>query len=145
MERRRINLSANKDGHGTIGYRTSLPTSWIKQMGFDFDNRNAIIEFDNNRIIIKKERINMLLIKNRDVKYDYERYDYELENGLLLNFSDWNGEAYIRAFDKELNQYNDTTFKAIYRFQEDKIDLDSLEENSPEWIKATEIVGFEEC
>lgn len=55
MERRNINLSANKDGHGSIGFRISLPKKWVQQMGFDENNKNAIVEFDDNKIIIKKE------------------------------------------------------------------------------------------
>lgn len=54
MERRKINVSMNKDGHGTVGYRISLPTQWIKKMGFTEDDLSSLAEFNDNTIIIKK-------------------------------------------------------------------------------------------
>lgn len=71
-------------------------------------------------------------------------YDYILENGVMLFSQDWNGEAYIRALNIETNEWNNNTFKAVYRFQQEEINIEELEENSPEWQKATEIIGFEE-
>lgn len=56
MERRKINLSTNKDGHGTVGFRISLPKKWVQQMGFDENNKNAIVEFDGEKIIIIKKK-----------------------------------------------------------------------------------------
>ena len=144
MERRKINLSTNKDGHGTVGFRVALPTSWVKQLGFSTEDKKAVIELDENKIIIKKETINMLLIKKYGGRYDYENYDYELENGILLFSKDWNGEAYIKGFDPNSKEWNNDSFKAIYRFQEENINIEELEENSPEWNRAVEILGFEQ-
>ena len=84
----------------------------------------------------------MLLIKKYGGRYDYEDYDYELENGILLFSKDWNGEAYIRGFDPNSKEWNNDSFRAVYRFQEENIDIEELEENSPEWDRAVETVGF---
>lgn len=55
MESRNINLIINKDGHGTEGYKLSLPSKWIRKMGFTSEDRKAIIEFNDKEIIIRKE------------------------------------------------------------------------------------------
>lgn len=144
MERRRANIIFNKNGNGFLSTKIALPVPWVKNLKFDENNKNAIIEFDKNKIIIKKETIDMLLIKNNGGKYVGANYDYELENGLLLFCDDWNGEAYLRALDPKTDEWNNNSFKAVYRFQEENIDISDMEENTPEWDRLTKIVGFEE-
>lgn len=80
----------------------------------------------------------MLKIKEKNVK----NADYELEDGTLLFEMDWNTEIYRNGF-KDGKDTN-CEYKPIYRFQIENINLDSLEENSEDWYKATEIIGFEE-
>lgn len=46
-----------KDGHGTICYRIGIPTSWAKQLGFSEENRAAILEFNDDKIIIKRRNL----------------------------------------------------------------------------------------
>ncbi|MCI9063293.1 MAG: hypothetical protein HFJ17_01635 [Clostridia bacterium] len=144
MERRKVNVSFGKNGNGFVTNKITLPVPWVKELGFNDNDRKAIIEFDKNKIIIKKEKINMLLIKNENGKHDHERYDYELENGLLLFSNDWNGEAYIRALDSKTNKWNNNSFKAVYRYDEEDVDISEVEENSVEWDRLVEVVGFEE-
>ena len=53
MEERKLKINKNKGGSGSISFRISLPTSWIKAMELDDDNQ-AIVTFDGQQIIIKK-------------------------------------------------------------------------------------------
>lgn len=54
MEKRNVNIMFMKNGHGSLTNRISLPVPWIKAMGFNEENRTAIIEFDGKEIRIKK-------------------------------------------------------------------------------------------
>lgn len=54
MEKRNLKLIINKDGHGTINYKLSLPKTWINKMNLSEKNRNVIVSFDENKIIIEK-------------------------------------------------------------------------------------------
>lgn len=143
-EIRKNNIIINKDGHGSINYKMSIPKKWADELGFSEKNRNAIIEIIDNKIIIRKEEKNMLLIKNENVKYVSSVADYELENGLLLFEEDWNGEIYSKGFDPKNEKEINNEYKPVYRYELDNINIDDLEENSDEWNKALEIVGFQE-
>jgi hypothetical protein len=70
--------------------------------------------------------------------------DYELENGILLFEEDWNTEIYRNGYDTINNCDSNKEYKPVYRFEIENIDLEEIEENSEEWYRATEIVGFEE-
>lgn len=141
QEFRKMNIITNFDGHGTLNYKMSIPKKWADELGFSEKDRQAIIEIDNNKIVIRKVEKNMLLIKNRNVKYVSSFADYELEDGTLLFDVDWNGEIYRNGLKDEKD--TNLEYKPVYRFQIDNINLDNLEENSDEWNKANEIVGFE--
>jgi hypothetical protein len=79
----------------------------------------------------------MLKIKATNARHVGENYDYELSDGTLLHVSEWNGEAYtVKADGREI------TYRPVYRYQAEQIDLGSIEENSPEWDAAVEIIGF---
>lgn len=84
----------------------------------------------------------MLKIRNRNVEHVSSHADYELEDGTLLFEMDWNGEIYGNGW-KDGKDTN-CEYRPIYRFELENIDINSLEENSDEWLKAIEIVGFEE-
>lgn len=140
-ELRKINLITNLDGHGSLNYKISLPKKWIDELGFTKEDRQAIVEFDNNKIIIRKVK-NMLLIKSENVDYISSKADYELEDGTLLFEEDWNGELYRNGLKNEKDTNKE--YKPVYRFQLDNVDLNNLEENSDEWNYESEIVGFEE-
>ena len=56
-----------------------------------------------------------------------------LKNGPLLHLREWNGEDYT---------VGKVVYTPVYRFQNENIDLDALEENSLEWIKATEVMDL---
>lgn len=63
----------------------------------------------------------------------------------------WNGEVYCKCTEcldsKGLDLKNpekEYTFKPVYKYEVENINLNNLEENSDEYSKATEIIGFEE-
>lgn len=140
-EFRKINLITNLDGHGSLNYKISLPKKWIDELGFTKEERQAIVEFDGNKIVIRKVD-NMLLIKEKNVKHVSSTADYELEDGTLLFEEDWNGEIYGNGWKNEKDTNKE--YKPVYRFQVDNIDLNNLKENSDEWLYKSEILGFEE-
>ena len=53
MEQRPLKINKTKGGSGSISFRISLPTSWIKAMELDDDNQ-AIVTFDGQQIKIEK-------------------------------------------------------------------------------------------
>ncbi|MGC2872270.1 hypothetical protein ACDL92_03080 [Ihubacter sp. mB4P-1] len=58
IEERNMRLIIVKAG-GTAGknsltYKISLPSKWVKEMGFSLDDRNAVIAFDGEQITIRK-------------------------------------------------------------------------------------------
>lgn len=54
MEQRKLKISFNKSGSGSISTSIRLPITWIKEMGIDKDNRDVEVHFDKDKIIIKK-------------------------------------------------------------------------------------------
>ena len=84
----------------------------------------------------------MLKIKEKIMKVS--DVDFVLENGIELYKKDWNGDKYTEGFDginkAELNH----CYVPVYRFEIEGIDINVLEENSEEWLRAVEIVGFNE-
>lgn len=140
-EFRKANILFNKTGRGATTTRLTIPVGWIKEMGFNDEDRQAIIEIDNDKIIIRKVGREMILIKNRNVEYVSSYADFELEDGTLLFEQDWNGEIYRNGWKNEKD--TNCEYKPVYKFEIDNINLDDLEENSDEWNNANEIVGFE--
>ena len=55
-EIRTVKMIFNKDGHGSLSTRISIPKSWADKLGFSVENREAEIVFDDEKecIIIKK-------------------------------------------------------------------------------------------
>lgn len=53
-EERKARLIINKSGSGSLTTRATLPISWIKEMGLNENERDLILEFDKEKIIIKK-------------------------------------------------------------------------------------------
>lgn len=55
-EIRMVKMIFNKDGHGSLSTRISIPKSWADKLGFSVENREAEIMFDDEKecIIIKK-------------------------------------------------------------------------------------------
>lgn len=55
-EIRTVKMIFNKDGHGSLSTRISIPKSWADKLGFSQEKREAEIVFDDEKecIIIKK-------------------------------------------------------------------------------------------
>ena len=53
MEQRHLKINKTRGGSGSISFRISLPTSWIKAMELDV-NPQAIVTFDGDKIVIEK-------------------------------------------------------------------------------------------
>lgn len=55
---RKRNIMINKAGGGsgknTVNYRVSLPAPWMQQMGITEEDREVILSFDGEKIIIEK-------------------------------------------------------------------------------------------
>ena len=56
MEKRKANLMFNKNGRGFTTTRITLPVPWIKDMGLNETDKEVIIEYEDEKITIKKER-----------------------------------------------------------------------------------------
>ena len=56
MEKRKANILFNKNGKGFLTTRITLPVPWIKDMGLSQDDREVVIEYDDDKITIKKEK-----------------------------------------------------------------------------------------
>lgn len=53
MEQRSLKINKTRGGSGSISFRISLPTSWIKAMALDV-NPQSIVTFDGDKIVIEK-------------------------------------------------------------------------------------------
>lgn len=52
---RELKIMFNNDGKGTYTNRISLPKTWISKMGITQEERDVIVKFENNKIIIEKK------------------------------------------------------------------------------------------
>ena len=60
MESKKMNVMINKAGgnagSNSYNYRISIPTNWAKQLGVTLDDRAVDMEFDGEKIVIKKTK-----------------------------------------------------------------------------------------
>ena len=65
----------------------------------------------------------------------------------LVALYGWNGETWLKCWEclDKWTPASEKTFEVrpVHRFEVEEIDLETLEENSPEWDCAVEIVDFE--
>ncbi len=54
-EARSLKISFTKSGSGSESTRISLPVTWIRELGIDKENRDVVVELDEDKIIIKKK------------------------------------------------------------------------------------------
>nr|WP_293994595.1 AbrB/MazE/SpoVT family DNA-binding domain-containing protein [uncultured Fusobacterium sp.] len=52
---RESKIMFNNDGKGNYTNKISLPKTWIAQMGVTPDQREVIVKFEDNKIIIEKK------------------------------------------------------------------------------------------
>ena len=98
METRKAKISAYSSGGtasaGSMSYRVSLPSNWIKELGLDRDN-SAELVFDGNSIVIRpvqSDDINIFkstAIKSGHHVVQYEYFDREaLCSTIVCDFTD---------------------------------------------------------
>lgn len=51
-----IGKSGGTAGKGAMNCRMSLPTTWVKEMGINEEDRSVIISFDGEKIVIEKQQ-----------------------------------------------------------------------------------------
>ena len=58
MEKRKANIifakAGGNAGKGAYNTKISLPKAWVDEMGFSVDERSAVLEYDNEKITIRK-------------------------------------------------------------------------------------------
>lgn len=92
MKTRKLKISFNKSGSGSISASVRLPISWLKELGLTQENREVSINFDNNKIIIEKEGNDMLnKLKNELLNERFtlpELDDFIVRNDFFSIFND---------------------------------------------------------
>lgn len=54
MEQRNLKISFNKSGSGSMSSSIRIPISWVKDMGISPNDREVLITFNENKIVIEK-------------------------------------------------------------------------------------------
>lgn len=104
METRNLKMIFTKGGSGSVSTKTSIPSTWVKELGLTEDNREITAFFDGERIVIEKSII-------RDFDFYKEHFKKELENCNKVQ-SAFLGDMFNKTLDE--HYFN-------------KYDLDSLE------------------
>lgn len=92
METRKLKITFNKSGSGSISASVRLPISWLKELGLTQENREVSVNFDNNKIIIEKEGNDMLnklkneLLNERFTLSEFD--DFMVRNDFFSIFND---------------------------------------------------------
>lgn len=54
MIERKLKISFNKGGNGSLCTRLAIPITWIRELGIDENDREVIVKLDDNKIIVEK-------------------------------------------------------------------------------------------
>ena len=74
LEQRKINMMFQKGGSGSVTTRLAIPKTWVDKMGVTQDEREVIVEFDGERITVRKmNEMDRLM----------ERIDREIERKMM--------------------------------------------------------------
>ena len=74
LEQRKINMMFQKGGSGSVTTRLAVPKSWVDKMEVTQDEREVIVEFDSERIMVRKmNEMDRLM----------ERIDREIERKMM--------------------------------------------------------------
>lgn len=127
MEKRKANMIFNKNGRGFPTIKITLPVGWIREMGFTENDREAVIEFKDKEIKIKKE------IKEMDrfevIEKMFEKFNIIVDGkeiwDLIENGINSNGKM-DGVHSIELGKFGDN--RDLY-FAEVEIKVSYLEEN----------------
>lgn len=52
---RELKVMFNNDGKGNYTNKISLPKTWVERMGVTSEDREVIVKFEDNKIIIEKK------------------------------------------------------------------------------------------
>ena len=70
METRKMNVIFTRGGSGSITTKLAIPKSWMDKIGVTQEDREVVLEFDGERILVRKMSKTDKLI---------ERIDKEIE------------------------------------------------------------------
>lgn len=54
MESRKMKMMFQKGGSGSVTTRLAIPKSWVDKLGVTQENREVIIEFDGEKVMVRK-------------------------------------------------------------------------------------------
>lgn len=75
MEKRQINMMFQKGGSGSVTTRLAIPKSWVDKMGVTQEEREVVVEFDGERITVRKMNEADKLIDRIDRAIEKEMMD----------------------------------------------------------------------
>jgi len=136
MEIKKSKIFINKGGSGGVTFRVTLPTNWVREMEINEENRELLLTFENNKIIIEKVEIEVLMDKIEELNKKYEDLTHEINlekaHGDLGKLANLQGEfdtTFDYFFDsKEIaEKYGDWDEEEGCRVME-KSNMDILEE-----------------
>ena len=107
MEINKSKIFINKGGSGGVTFRVTLPTNWVREMEVNEENRELLLTFENNKIIIEKVEIEVLRDKIEELNKKYEDLTHEINlekaHGDLGKLANLQGE-----FDTTLDYFFDS-------------------------------------
>lgn len=86
MEERKAKMVVNENGSGSITFRATLPTRWVRNMGLNENNRELLLRFDGEKISIENgddERM-----RKREFRSREEIKKFLDEKGFFYNLPD---------------------------------------------------------
>lgn len=100
MEIRQAKLLATKGGSGSSTFRATLPTSWVREMGLSEDNREMMLVFNENSIMIKSKEgyFNDLVTKFKKVGLHLAENESEEGYHIIEYYDDKNFTGNPRKF-----------------------------------------------
>lgn len=54
IEQRNVKLIVGNNGSGFAQYKISLPNKWIHSLGLNKDNKDVVMSFDGEKIVIER-------------------------------------------------------------------------------------------
>lgn len=123
MEKRKLNVSFNKSGSGSITPRLTLPATWIKELGISQEEREIFIYKIGDNIILSKDE--------NDFKFAKMEIDSIIEEKGYILFDDTEEELWKYCYDRynSVNNFENSNYgnDKIY-FYDKKYHFSSIEE-----------------
>lgn len=125
MEKRNMNVIFTKGGSGSVTTKLNLPKTWVDKMGVTQEEREVIVEFDGERITVRKMN---------EAEKLMERIDREIYNGIVktghmgtetvivsLTLSDEEKKLFL-----EMDKYDSEHY--FWEFEENELTISYTEE-----------------